>query len=98
MRKIIVVAVAALMMVSCAKKYGNFAVKGKILNAPANQTLYVLQASFGNQKSVASDSVKLKPTGEYELKGTGTEEGLYLLALGQSPIAIFVNDGSTINI
>ena len=84
-------------MVSCSqKKAGNFEISGKVANAPAGQTLYVEKVSFQSATNEIEDSVKLKATGDYALKGKGTEEGLYLLTLDHKPVVIFVNDNSKI--
>lgn len=99
MQKIIVVIVAAVMIASCSQKvHEKFVVKGKIENAPVGQTLFVERASFESKQNFVTDSVKIKAGGEYELKGTGKEEGLYLLTIDHNPIVIFINDNDAINI
>ncbi|HWB27414.1 MAG TPA: TlpA disulfide reductase family protein [Chitinophagaceae bacterium] len=93
MQKIIIVLAAMMVMVSCAqKKYGNFTLTASIKNAPAGQMLYVEKFALTNADNEILDSVKLKASGEYTLKGTGTEEGLYLLTIEHKPFMIFIND------
>jgi len=98
MQKILVAIAAVILMASCMqKKGGNFTIKGTIKNAPANQTIYVEKVSLQTGTNDVYDSLKLKPSGEYSLKGKGTEEGLYMLSLDRKPFAIFINDNAEIH-
>ncbi|HVX49388.1 MAG TPA: TlpA disulfide reductase family protein [Chitinophagaceae bacterium] len=99
MQKMIVVLAATVLMVSCAqKKYGNFTITASIKNAPAGQMLYLEKFSFTSPDNNALDSIKLKATGDYSLKGTGTEESLYLLSIGKRPFMVFINDNNSIKV
>ena len=89
----------AVVMASCSQqKAGDFVISGKIVNAPADQTLYVEKVSFQSSTYEVVDSVKLKAPGDYTLKGKGTEEGLYLLTLDHKPVVIFINDNSKLQV
>ncbi|WP_288095455.1 TlpA disulfide reductase family protein [Hydrotalea sp.] len=79
------------------KKYGAFIVSGKIENAPSKKIL--LEAlPFGAQEAVVVDSTTLASNGNFELRGTATTEGLYLLAIENGPQVLFINDSKDIKV
>ncbi|MFZ5976063.1 TlpA disulfide reductase family protein [Hydrotalea sp. AMD] len=79
------------------KKYGAFIISGKIENAPSNKIL--LEAlPFGAQQPVVVDSTTLTSNGNFELRGTATTEGLYLLAIENGPQVLFINDSKDIKV
>jgi peroxiredoxin len=85
-------------LIACQqKKYGAFIVSGKIQNSPSNKIL--LEAlPFGAQQPVVVDSTTLASNGNFELRGTASAEGLYLLAIDNGPQILFINDSKDIKV
>ena len=93
----IVCLVALVLLASCAKKkYGPFTVKGQIAHTTLPQTLFLEKVTLNAPSNTSLDSLKLAANGSFELKGTGSEEDLYLLTINHTPVAIFINDNDVI--
>lgn len=99
MKQVVIVMMGMMILFSCTpKKYGAFTVDGKVKNAPL-PLMYLEQMPFTNNGTmVVLDSIKLSSSGNYELHGTGIEEGLFALTFNHQPAIMFVNDNGHITI
>jgi thiol-disulfide isomerase/thioredoxin len=77
------------------KKHGAFVVSGIVTNAP-EQKIFLQEIPFAGEQPVTLDSATLKPSGTFELRTMGKEEGLYRLQLEKGPAILVVNDGKSI--
>lgn len=75
----------------------NFTVSGKIENAPS-KSIVLEQVQFDNTPPVVIDSATIADNGDYSLKGTAKEQGLYLISMDKMPLAIFINDNGNIKL
>ncbi|MDE3236913.1 MAG: AhpC/TSA family protein [Bacteroidota bacterium] len=88
----------ALTIVSCKeKKYGAFAVSGKIEHAPSDKVM-LEELPFGAQQPVVLDSTTLKKNGTFELRALAKEEGIYLLAVQNGPEVLLINDSKGVSV
>lgn len=98
MYKYIPLVVALLFFAACAKKSDRFEVSGTISNAPTGQLICLEHLSYDNTAPFIADSVKISPTGTYQLKATASEEGLYIISIDHNPAILFINDADKIHI
>jgi peroxiredoxin len=98
MKQVVISIVLVATLFACQqKKYGAFIVSGKIEHAPSNKIL--LEAlPFGAQQPVVVDSTTLASNGNFELRGTASTEGLYLLSIDNGPQVLFINDSKDIKV
>lgn len=85
---------------SCTSKDGaTFTVEGTVKNSDSKM-IYLEQTPENNERPLVIDSAALAKDGSFKLNGAATEEGLYNLRTGQSPLpfAIFINDSKQIRI
>jgi peroxiredoxin len=99
MKKIMLIAVTAILLFSCKNKTdnGKFTVTGEIKNAP-DQKVYLEQLYFSQADPQVLDTVDLK-NGHFTASALAPEEGLYRIRLenGKESGFIFINDKSDIN-
>lgn len=88
----------AAVFASCKQeKTYNFAISGKIENAPA-KVVYLERLAYDAATSEIIDSSEVSSAGLYELNAKDSQENLYVLSFKHSPAIIFINDGDNIKI
>ena len=94
MKKIMLIAITAILLFSCKNKTdnGKFTVTGEIKNAP-DQKVYLEQLYFSQADPQVLDTVDLK-NGHFTASALAPEEGLYRIRLenGKESGFIFIND------
>ena len=95
MKKILTIAVAVLLLLSCNNKseQGKFTVSGQIKNAP-NQKIYLEELFFSDKNPEVLDTAEIK-NGQFSISALAPEEGLYRLRLEKdSAFFVVINDKS----
>jgi peroxiredoxin len=98
MRKIVLVALIMMAIVSCNQKAenGTFTVNGELKNAE-NQQIYLEQLYFSQKNLEVLDTANIKD-GKFTVSAKASEEGLYRLRFEKQEIGyIFINDKTNIN-
>ena len=96
MKRLFVI-VCCLIFFSCKEETtkGKFTVSGEIKNA-TDQKIFLEELYFGNKPPVVIDTSVLEK-GKVNIKGIGTEEGLYRVRMEDGPGYIFINDKDDIS-
>lgn len=91
-------AVVVTMGTACQQKtHGKFVIGGKIEHAPSSR-IYLQELPFNGTAPVVLDSATLQKNGDFELKATGKEEGLYRIVFDKGPEMVLINDNNNIRI
>ena len=98
MKYFVTIVFAGLMFMACKNTgSGEFTVSGKIKNAPSD-SVYLEQLSYDSPNTKNLDSGKLGSDGSYTLKGSSTQQNLFVVSFKDNPAVIVVNDGNDIKI
>ncbi len=76
---------------------GNFSISGHIKGAPSD-SVYLEKVSYDTKEPLILDSAILDKSGNYSMKGSASEQGLFLVTLNHIPAGIFINDGNAITL
>lgn len=98
MKKIILLALVALVSQSCKeKKFGAFTVSGQIKNAN-EQKIYLQELSLTEKEPLNLDTATIDKKGNFILRGVGKEEGLYRISTEKGMDFIIINDNNNIKL
>ncbi len=98
MNKLITLLAITFMAVACKNSTSTgFVIKGHITGAPSD-SIYLEKVSYDNNEPLVLDSAHLDKEGNYQMKGTAEEQGLYLVTINHIPAGIFINDGNDITL
>lgn len=98
MKKIIFIALVAIISQSCTeKKFGAFTVSGQIKNAN-EQKIYLQELSLTEKEPLNLDSATIDKKGNFILRGVGKEEGLYRITTEKGIDFIIINDNNNIKL
>ena len=98
MKKIILLALVALVTQSCKeKKFGAFTVSGQIKNAN-EQKIYLQELSLTEKEPLNLDTATIDKKGNFILRGVGKEEGLYRISTEKGMDFIIINDNNNIKL
>lgn len=99
MKKLITILSLAIFAIACNNKQtsSEFVIKGRITGAPSD-SVYLEKVSYDNNEPAIIDSVHLDKDGNYQMKGTAGEQGLYLVTVNHIPAGIFINDENDITL
>ena len=97
MKNFLLIVSAALLFAGCKNESGKFTITGKIKNAPSD-SIYLEKLSYNSGEANAIDSAKIDKDGNYKLRGTDTQQNLYMLSFKNSPAVILINDAGKINV
>ena len=98
MKNIFKIFVLAIIALSCKNTYtGNFTISGHITGAPSD-SVYLEKVSYDTKEPAILDSAILDKSGNFSMKGSATEQGLFLVTLNHIPAGIFINDGNAITL
>lgn len=98
MKKIILLALIALITQSCnEKKFGAFTVSGQIKNAN-EQKIYLQELSLTEKEPLNLDTATIDKKGNFILRGVGKEEGLYRVSTEKGMDFILINDKNNIKL
>lgn len=98
MKKIIFIALVAIISQSCTeKKFGAFTVSGQIKNAN-EQKIYLQELSLTEKEPLNLDTATIDKKGNFILRGVGKEEGLYRISTEKGMDFIIINDNNNIKL
>jgi peroxiredoxin len=98
MKKIIFIALVAIISQSCTeKKFGAFTVSGQIKNAN-EQKIYLQELSLTEKEPLNLDTATIDKKGNFILRGVGKEEGLYRISTEMGMDFIIINDNNNIKL
>lgn len=98
MKSISKIFILAIIAFSCKNSdSGNFTISGKITGTPSD-SVYLEKVSYDTKEPLILDSAILDKSGNYSMKGSATEQGLFLVTLNHIPAGIFINDGNAITL
>lgn len=96
MNKILIL-FSAIFIISCSSSHdsGSFKIKGELKNAP-DQKVFLEQIFFSQQPPLVIDTAEMVK-GEFEIKASSTEEGLYRIRFEKNAGYLFINDKDEID-
>jgi peroxiredoxin len=98
MKKIIFIALVAIISQSCTeKKFGAFTVSGQIKNAN-EQRIFLQELSLTDKEPLNLDTATIDKKGNFILRGVGKEEGLYRVSTEKGTDFIIINDNNNIKL
>jgi peroxiredoxin len=98
MKKIIFIALVAIISQSCTeKKFGAFTVSGQIKNAN-EQKIYLQELSLTEKEPLNLDTATIDKKGNFILRGVGKEEGLYRISTEMGMDFLIINDNNNIKL
>ena len=101
MKKILILVMITVMLVSCKDKSGSkkFEVKGTITNNPGTW-IYLEQIPMATMQRIIVDSARIGKNGQYSVKTEIREATVYNLRIDQNayPVAAVINDASAITL
>ena len=98
MKKIIFIALVAIISQSCTeKKFGAFTVSGQIKNAN-EQKIFLQELSITDKEPLNLDTTTIDKKGNFILRGVGKEEGLYRVSTESGADFIIINDNNNIKL
>ncbi|MFN7538591.1 MAG: redoxin domain-containing protein [Bacteroidota bacterium] len=98
MKKIIFIALVAIISQSCTeKKFGAFTVSGQIKNAN-EQKIYLQELILTEKEPLNLDTATIDKKGNFILRGVGKEEGLYRISTEMGMDFIIINDNNNIKL
>ena len=97
MKNLVYIVFAVTVFASCKSNDGSFTVTGKIKSPPSDM-VYLEQLSYESSDVKFLDSAKIGSDGSYKLKGSSTQQNLFIVGFKDNPAVIFVNDASDIKI
>lgn len=98
MKKIIFIALVAIISQSCTeKKFGAFTVSGQIKNAN-EQKIFLQELSLTDKEPLNLDTTTIDKKGNFIVRGVGKEEGLYRVSTESGTDFIIINDNNNIKL